>query len=204
MNDRELAVLRVVRLKGRPTLADLAEAAAISEQEAGAAARELVASQLCQEANDRVRLTREGRDKLEELLAQEREGIDSGRVRALYERFTPLNGRFKQLAHRWQERDGEPNDHGDAAYDQAILDDLAVLDGDFQPLLEEIAALAPRLGPYPGRFRRALEKVQGGDHSWFLKPLIDSYHTIWFELHEDLIGLAGLDRASEAAAGRAE
>jgi pyruvate,orthophosphate dikinase len=33
--------------------------------------------------------------------------------------------------------------------------------------------------------------------------MIDSYHTVWFELHEDLIGLAGLSRADEAAAGRA-
>ena len=34
-------------------------------------------------------------------------------------------------------------------------------------------------------------------------PLRDSYHTVWFELHEELIRLSGRNRASEAAAGRA-
>jgi pyruvate,orthophosphate dikinase len=33
--------------------------------------------------------------------------------------------------------------------------------------------------------------------------LLDSYHTVWFELHEDLIRLAGRTREAEATAGRA-
>jgi pyruvate,orthophosphate dikinase len=32
---------------------------------------------------------------------------------------------------------------------------------------------------------------------------VDSYHSAWFELHEDLILLAGRNRADEVAAGRA-
>jgi pyruvate,orthophosphate dikinase len=34
-------------------------------------------------------------------------------------------------------------------------------------------------------------------------PQVDSYHSVWFELHEDLIRLAGRNRADETAAGRA-
>ena len=34
-------------------------------------------------------------------------------------------------------------------------------------------------------------------------PSVDSYHGVWFELHETLILLAGRNRADEAAAGRA-
>ena len=34
-------------------------------------------------------------------------------------------------------------------------------------------------------------------------PRVDSYHSVWFELHEDLILLAGRTRADEVAAGRA-
>jgi pyruvate,orthophosphate dikinase len=34
-------------------------------------------------------------------------------------------------------------------------------------------------------------------------PRVDSYHSIWFELHEDLILLSGRTRAEEVAAGRA-
>jgi pyruvate,orthophosphate dikinase len=32
-------------------------------------------------------------------------------------------------------------------------------------------------------------------------PLKDSYHTVWFEFHEELIALTGRDRAIEEAAG---
>ena len=56
---------------------------------------------------------------------------------------------------------------------------------------------------YGDRLADALRKVQAGEHEWLLKPLIDSYHTVWFELHEELISLAGLTRIEEATAGRA-
>ena len=113
-------------------------------------------------------------------------------------------GDFKALAHDWQLRGEEPNDHSDAAYDQQVIDRLPAIDGRVQPIVERAAQLAPRLNPYGGRLRSALERVQAGDHAWLLKPLIDSYHTVWFELHEELISLAGLSREAEAASGRAE
>jgi hypothetical protein len=34
-------------------------------------------------------------------------------------------------------------------------------------------------------------------------PRVDSYHGVWFELHEDLIRLAGRRRSDEGSAGRA-
>ena len=42
-----------------------------------------------------------------------------------------------------------------------------------------------------------------GDGKYVASPRVDSYHSIWFELHEDLILLAGRNRADEVAAGRA-
>ena len=43
----------------------------------------------------------------------------------------------------------------------------------------------------------------GGDQRYVASPRVDSYHGIWFELHEDLIQLAGRSRADEVAEGRA-
>jgi pyruvate,orthophosphate dikinase len=45
--------------------------------------------------------------------------------------------------------------------------------------------------------------VADGSHEYIASPRIDSYHTVWFELHEDLILLAGRTREEETAAGRA-
>jgi pyruvate,orthophosphate dikinase len=38
---------------------------------------------------------------------------------------------------------------------------------------------------------------------YLASPRVDSFHTIWFELHEDLILLADRTREEEVAAGRA-
>jgi pyruvate,orthophosphate dikinase len=62
--------------------------------------------------------------------------------------------------------------------------------------------VAPRFGIYRPRLSRALERVRAGDTSFMARPVIDSYHTVWFELHEDLIAITGRTRAAEAAAGR--
>jgi pyruvate,orthophosphate dikinase len=104
----------------------------------------------------------------------------------------------------WQQKDGEPNDHTDEDYDAAVLERLDGVHERFAPIMERVSATAPRLASYAPRFEHALEQVRAGDHAWFLRPIIDSYHTVWFELHEELIVLSGLSRAEEAAAGRAE
>jgi hypothetical protein len=65
------------------------------------------------------------------------------------------------------------------------------------------AAQVPRLGRYSAKLRAALDHVHGGQTQWLSRPLIDSYHTVWFELHEELILAAGLTRESEAKSGEA-
>jgi hypothetical protein len=49
-----------------------------------------------------------------------------------------------------------------------------------------------------------MSKLKAGDTMWFTRPIIDSYHTVWFELHEELILVAGLTREDEAKAGHAQ
>ncbi len=45
----------------------------------------------------------------------------------------------------------------------------------------------PRLNAYSAKLLAALSKIKAGDTAWLTRPLIDSYHTVWFELHEELI-----------------
>jgi pyruvate,orthophosphate dikinase len=152
-----------------------------------------------------LKLTRSGRDVLDGLLARERADLDQAALAAAYNEFDSHNSAFKQLLTDWQLTDGDtPNDHSDPAYDAAIVRRLGDLHSGFSPLLERLVAIAPRLQPYPARFAGALDRVRAGDHTWLARPMVDSYHTVWFELHEDLIGLGGLSRVDEAAAGRAK
>ena len=65
--------------------------------------------------------------------------------------------------------------------------------------MRALAALAD----YRSRLSSALEQARAGDGRYVASPRVDSYHGIWFELHEDLIGLAGRTREAEVEAGRA-
>ena len=66
------------------------------------------------------------------------------------------------------------------------------------PIIAAAAAQLPRLDRYSVKLESAFGKVKAGDLVWLSRPIIDSYHTVWFELHEELILAAGLTRESEA------
>ena len=204
MND-ELQFLQLVRLRGRSTAVDLAASTGLSTEIAATAARGLCDAGLLQDVRGRLKITGEGRAELTALIAAERQEVDREQISAAYDEFSSINTTFKQLVTDWQlVGDEKPNDHADADYDAAVISRLGDIHNEFRPLLRRLVELAPRLQMYPERFDSALAKILGGDHSWLARPLVDSYHTAWFELHEDLIGLAGLTRAEEAAAGRAQ
>lgn len=195
-----------LKLKGIAGVDALAESAGVSVEDATAATAQWVEEGKAAETPRGLRLTPEGRAWVDELLAAERAGMERAAVDAAYDRFCEHNGAFKQLVTDWQVKivDGEQtlNDHTDAAYDQAIFARLDQLHAVARPVFEEVGGLCPRLARYIGRFETAIGKLHDGDPSWLAAPMKDSYHTLWFELHEELILLCGRTRAEEAAAGR--
>ncbi|MGQ4618955.1 hypothetical protein [Nocardia sp. R7R-8] len=203
MNE-ELPLLLTIRLKRRPRIEELSHSTGLDADTLDATLRRALAAGDVEPVRDRVRITDLGRERLAVLIETERSMIHADMMSAAYHDFGEFNTSFKQLVTDWQLVDGtRPNDHGDAAYDAAIIERLRSLHERFLPFLARVAALAPRLGNYRPRFTAALDRIQNGDHTWLANPLSDSYHTVWFELHEDLIGLCGLTRHAEAAAGRA-
>ena len=89
------------------------------------------------------------------------------------------------------------NDHSDADYDAAIISRLEVLHGDLCGVLGQLCTAMARYDNYEPRFAEALSKLQAGDLDYLTKPMIPSYHTVWFELHEDLLATLGINRADE-------
>ena len=59
------------------------------------------------------------------------------------------------------------------------------------PILAEVSKVVPRLARYQTRFETALDGIAAGDRDMVAHPMKDSYHTVWFELHEELIRLSG-------------
>ena len=199
---------RVLALKGMGNAASVAEVLGCGEDEVAPILADLVASESAQELpGDRVRLLPVATARVDERFV-----ADAARLGPVIE---PLMGQFhdandglKQVMAAWQTRevDGEtvPNDHADLDYDAVVVGRLqAEIHTAIVPIIDVVAASEPRFARYSDRLAAALEAVTGGDTQMVAHPLRDSYHTVWFELHEELIRLTGRTRAEEAAAGRA-
>jgi hypothetical protein len=198
----ELKVLQAVRLKGRIMPADVAATVGEAPSTVAEAVGAATDAGLLIEGKT-LRLSPEGRIRLDQLLAAERRNTDQAAIGAAYDQFRSVNADFKALVADWQLKDGEPNPHDDAEYDAAILARLADVHERVTPIAEAVAHELPRLASYSDKLAAALAKVQSGETTWLTRPIVDSYHTVWFELHEELILAAGLTRESEARAGHA-
>ncbi len=202
----ELAVLQAVRLKGRVSSADLA--ATLDEDLGGITniVERLTASGLLVDGMT-LRITRSGRARLETLLSEERKGVDPAAMAAVYDDFRAVNADFKSLVTDWQLKggpEGTPNTHDDAEYDAAVIARLDDVHARAMPIIEAAAAQLPRLNAYAAKLPVALGKVKVGETAWLARPLIDSYHTVWFELHEELILAIGLTREEAARSDDAQ
>jgi len=200
-----LSMLMTIRLKGRMDADAVASVTGDPVDTTTEALDAAARSGVVLGANGRYRITPEGRELLARWVEEERTSFDGARLDVLYGTFDEYNSVLKQIVTDWQLRsDGIPNDHGDATYDAAVVERLVALDEAFLPWLDTLGGVVPRLARYADRFRAAINAVRAGDHSYVAKPITDSYHTVWFELHEELIQLTGRDRVAEAAAGRAD
>jgi len=118
--------------------------------------------------------------------------------KAGYDGFERINSALKQLITDWQTMTvaGErvPNDHGNKDYDAKIIDRLGELHERAERVLDQLAGSLPRLGIYKKKLLAALERAEDGAVEWVSDAKIESYHTLWFELHEDLLRLMGRER----------
>ena len=116
-----------------------------------------------------------------------------------YAGFERLNSVLKQLITDWQtipvRGERVPNDHGDKDYDSKILDRLGDLHERIEPVIKQLAGALPRMAIYGEKLAAALEKAESGAIGWVSDAKIESYHTVWFELHEDLLRLMRRERA---------
>ena len=202
----EFAVLQAVRLKGRVAPADLAATLGEDLDSITRTVERLTASGVLVEGTT-LKLSSSGRARLENLLADERKGIDSAAIAGAYRDFRSVNADFKALVTDWQLKGGpagKPNTHDDAKYDAAVLARLDDVHARVSPIIDAAATQLPRLSAYSSKLIVALGKVKDGETAWLTRPLIDSYHTVWFELHEELIGAMGLTREAAARSGDAQ
>ncbi len=191
----DFTLLRVAALKGRAALTVLGDSLSLPVEATVEAYDALRDRGLCIRTPHDIRVTGLGRQVLQNLLAAERSRTSPTQAAAVYAEFSVLNRSLKQIVTAWQILpDGSPNKHLDTAYDGQVLQKLADLHRSFLAFSTELAALAPRLAIYRERLDRAAERIRAGDTAFVARTAEDSYHTIWFELHEDLLSISGRTR----------
>jgi pyruvate,orthophosphate dikinase len=197
-----LGLLRAIQLRGVASLQSLSEML-ICPTETIAKAIEALGPLPIETMKAGVRLSAEGRRMLDDSLQVERSVADRTALNDIIVRFEPLDAAFKQLVTDWQLR---PSSGGggeeEAARNLASL--VQSLDRIHTPIMRivvEAALHAPRLARINHRLAHARDRIGAGDLAMLASPIRDSYHSIWFELHEELLHLSGRTRRDlEAAA----
>ncbi len=197
----------LLRLKGVASVEAVAESLRASADSVQPLLDRLVADGLAGPIAGAFRLTEPGRERGLALLSEEQGALGIETASAALDAFLELDQRMKTAVTDWQMRstDGDPvmNDHADPEYDAAVLARLAAIHADAVAWLAPLEPQWPRAEGYRNRLGGALDGALRGDGRYVASPRVDSYHGAWFELHEDLILLAGRTRADEVAAGRA-
>ncbi len=147
-------------------------------------------------------LTASGRVEDERRLADEltltgaRPAVDEA-----HDAFVAVNAAFLDTMTRWQLRPvrGDAlaaNDHTDFRWDDRVLDELVQYRRRLPAVCTPLSAALDRFAGYSWRFGAALDRVESGQRAWVDQPDIDSCHTVWIQLHEDLVATLGIERRS--------
>ncbi|MGZ3145793.1 transcriptional regulator [Lentzea chajnantorensis] len=143
-------------------------------------------------------LTEDGKAADAEQTAAELDGAGTRtELKAAFEEFLVLNPELLDLCTAWQIRpvDGATtiNDHTDAAYDDRVVGLFRDFHDRALVVIAALAAALPRFGRYETRLGTALARAEAGERD-HLTDTIDSFHTVWAELHEDLLATMGIQR----------
>lgn len=202
-SDPTFLVLHALRLKGFADTRAVAALSGLDEADAGNRLEEASSARYATRRDGRIAgwaLTAEGRAAHDELIAAELEAVGaSAAVDAAYRRFLGVNIDLLTVCTDWQLKDGGLNDHTDRVYDDQVIGRLQAVDDAVKPVCRDLSEVLSRFSGYGPRLATALRRVRQGERDWFAKPMIDSYHTVWFELHEDLLATLRIERSREGS-----
>ena len=202
-SDPRFLVLHALKIKGIAPAATVAECSGLPESEAERILKELVESGQARERGGRVAgfvLLPAGTAEYTRLLDADvaGEGVTEA-LEKTYADFLPVNKAFKQLCTDWQMRtvDGNlvPNDHSDADYDASIIARLEEIHTSVTAVLAPAAGVRARFGTYSARLTAALTRIRAGEKDALARPMANSYHDIWMELHQDLLSSLKRERS---------
>jgi hypothetical protein len=202
VSDVELLALHGLAVKKAGSAAAVADILGLPEGDVASALDAAAGAGRAMAAKGMFMVTPAGRSWLDEQYPTAYADLrENPEATAAYERFERVNRELLRLFTDWQmmPAGGErvPNDHSDPDYDRDVIDRLGALHERGLKPLERFQALDGRLGEYIRRLESAYDRVLGGEHEYVSGARVDSYHTVWFELHEDLLRMLGREREEQ-------
>ncbi|MEV0236252.1 transcriptional regulator [Nonomuraea sp. NPDC050786] len=197
----DLLVLHTLRCMGFTVLARVAEASGLPEADVESELIDLAVAGLVTHTRGDFGgwgITEAGRAADAERISAELDAAGArAAVAAAYDAFLPLNGELLDLCAAWQTRSAGGvltlNDHADPAYDSRVLDRLTDFDRRADVVIADLTAALPRFRRYRARLTDALTRARAGEPEYVTDSMA-SYHTVWFQLHEDLLVTLGIPR----------
>ena len=113
------------------------------------------------------------------------------RLIAEYKSFLQINTRAKMVCSVWQTTSDEQRR-------AELFMELDEIHDRVEPVLSRCGEIVARFGRYGARLAEALERAQD-DPRYVVSPSVDSFHTIWFECHEDFLVTLGRSRHEEGS-----
>lgn len=188
-------VLHAIRVKGIASRAAVGVATGRPLEEVDACLAESERRELAFQRPSKKRpgwvLTESGREHHAHWLREAHTAHALDTLAGHYDGFLAVNSEVKGVSARWQSAPDE-------AMRFDLMDRIEALHEQAAPVLQGAAFCVPRYGRYGERLRAALEKLEE-DPRYFVSPLVDSYHTVWFECHEDFLLTLGRTRAGEGS-----
>lgn len=195
----DLRVLHGLAVKKSAGADQLAALLDIDESAAESALEKAVEAKDAMGARGIFMLTPAGRERLDAAYPEVFAGARADEsMLAAADRFEVINRTLLDILTRWQSvpQAGTtvPNDHSNREYDLAILDELGDLHDLAEPIIGRMATTVARLGAYTPRLSEAYDRALAGENDYVSGVRVDSYHTIWHELHEDILRVLGRKR----------
>jgi hypothetical protein len=202
VSDLEFLALHGLAVKKAGPPSAVADILGEDPEQVASALRSAAAEGRAVEARDMFMVTPAGREWLVERYPETFAAFRAnGAAAEGYSRFERINRELLRLFTEWQMMpvgsETMPNDHSDPAYDDRIIDRLGALHERAERPLQEFAELEPRFRQYMRRLDAAYDKTLAGERDFVSGAMVDSYHTVWFELHEDLLRILGREREEQ-------
>ncbi len=188
-------VLQALRLKGRATADELATSLGVAADDVSAELSSLAGERLVVERTTGRRpgwmLTGDGRDRYEATVAQARTPEVVERLTETYTSFLHPTSRSRTCR-----RSGRTPPTTRRASRSSRTSPTSARRS--RPASARQARSSRKFGAYADRLAASLDKA-ADDHRYVVSPAVDSFHTVWFECHEDYLLMLGRTREQEGS-----